>query len=286
MGMDVAPIGDASISIRSRALLLPGVIASMATTSAVDAHRSAAVRADGNDDIVLSIPLQQLIVSDSGRELSIGPGEALITSLDRPVRLVSTGVANSFYSITLSRNVVEPLVPKLDDLLTGMPPAHGAGLQLLRGYVRMLLETPVLGPEAGAVVARQLAELVGLVVSPAKGGAADIARGGVAAARLVAAKRAIIAGMETPGLSVARVAAQLGVSTRYLHMLFEGEGQTFGEFLAEHRLQLAYRRLKEPGQRHRRIIDIALDAGFADVRTFNRAFRRRFQQTPTDARRR
>jgi len=59
---------------------------------------------------------------------------------------------------------------------------------------------------------------------------------------------------------------------------------TFSEFVLEHRLLLARRLLTNPGNRLSKISTIAYDAGFADISYFNRAFRRRFEATPSELR--
>ena len=109
--------------------------------------------------------------------------------------------------------------------------------------------------------------------------------GGIRAARLAEAKALILRGFDDPRLSAATAARRLGISTRYLHMLFEGDGLSFLEFVTNERLRQAARMLREPEFRHLRVIDVALDCGFGDVRSFNRAFRHRFGCNPSEARR-
>ena len=46
------------------------------------------------------------------------------------------------------------------------------------------------------------------------------------------------------------------------------------------RLELALRTLRDPDLGHLRVIDIAAEAGFGDVASFHRAFRREFGRTP------
>jgi AraC-like DNA-binding protein len=68
-------------------------------------------------------------------------------------------------------------------------------------------------------------------------------------------------------------------------MLFDTEKETFSEFLLGQRLAYARRLLNDPRFSSRPIASIAFDAGFADLSTFNRAFRRRFGMTPSEMRR-
>lgn len=46
----------------------------------------------------------------------------------------------------------------------------------------------------------------------------------------------------------------------------------------------AARHLADPAMRHLRVIDVATEAGFGNVASFHRAFRRQFGRTPNAAR--
>jgi AraC-like DNA-binding protein len=77
------------------------------------------------------------------------------------------------------------------------------------------------------------------------------------------------------GFNSAKMAAALGVSARYLQMVFAEVGTTPSRFLVARRLDAAAARLKcLDGPR--RITDIAMECGFNDLSYFSRAFRRRF----------
>jgi AraC-like DNA-binding protein len=52
----------------------------------------------------------------------------------------------------------------------------------------------------------------------------------------------------------------------------------------ERRLDKAAALLRDPRWRHRKIAEIAAEAGFTDLSYFNRAFRRHFGATPSDIR--
>ena len=63
-------------------------------------------------------------------------------------------------------------------------------------------------------------------------------------------------------------------------MLFESEGTSFTDFIREERLQRARSKLLSSRFDHLRISEIAYEVGFNDLSYFNRAFRRRFGQSP------
>jgi AraC-like DNA-binding protein len=84
---------------------------------------------------------------------------------------------------------------------------------------------------------------------------------------------------------VAALAGRHGISSRYLHKLFESESTTYTHFVLERRLDLAYRLLAQPRLDARTVSSIAHDSGFGDLSYFNRTFRRRYGATPTEVRR-
>jgi AraC-like DNA-binding protein len=84
-----------------------------------------------------------------------------------------------------------------------------------------------------------------------------------------------------PGLSVAAVAEQMGVTPRYIHLLLEQSDKTFAKHVLQKRLERALELLSADARGDRRIADIAFAAGFSDLSYFNRAFRRQFGDTPS-----
>jgi AraC family transcriptional regulator, positive regulator of tynA and feaB len=71
------------------------------------------------------------------------------------------------------------------------------------------------------------------------------------------------------------MAAALGVSARYLQMVFAQAGSTPSRFLLERRLDAVASRLRCVDTALR-ITDVALECGFSDLSYFSRMFRRRF----------
>src|SRR5262249_3881696 len=107
---------------------------------------------------------------------------------------------------------------------------------------------------------------------------------GLAAARLRAIKSDIAANLSRDDLSVVEIALKQRVTPRYVQLLFEHQGTTFTEYVRNARLNRAHRILADPHLADRRISDIAFDVGFSDLSYFNKAFRRRFGETPSDVR--
>ena len=86
-------------------------------------------------------------------------------------------------------------------------------------------------------------------------------------------------------LTVEKLARQHHVSVRRAHALFGRIDATPGAFVREQRLLAARALLSDPRRDGRAVPDIAAAAGFAELRTFERAFRRQYGMTPAQWRR-
>jgi AraC-like DNA-binding protein len=80
------------------------------------------------------------------------------------------------------------------------------------------------------------------------------------------------------------VVARHGISARYVRKLFNDEGTSFSAFVLDARLAQAYRILSDPRFSGRAISTVAFECGFGDLSYFNRAFRRRYQASPSEIR--
>ena len=87
-----------------------------------------------------------------------------------------------------------------------------------------------------------------------------------------------------PALSVANVAAALGISPGYLHRLFHDSGTSVGDHIRECRFERCRAELADQLHAGEHITEIALRWGFNDMPHFSRAFRRRFGVAPRDYR--
>jgi AraC-like DNA-binding protein len=85
-------------------------------------------------------------------------------------------------------------------------------------------------------------------------------------------------------LSPAATARRLGISVRRLHQLFAEQERSYASTVRRLRLEQARRDLQDPARAHLRIADIAAEAGFGNLASFHRTFRREFDQTPAQLR--
>lgn len=106
----------------------------------------------------------------------------------------------------------------------------------------------------------------------------------VCGARRIQILRYVEAHLSDPDLGARRVAGAFGISPRYLHMLFSGEGETISHYILRRRLEHCARQLGDPLFRKRTITEIAFSWGFNNATHFARVFRDHFRLTPREYR--
>jgi AraC-like DNA-binding protein len=283
--IDIEPVPETPFHFRTVARALPELVISTYSSSPVTARRTRELLADGNDDVVLAVPpAVETIVSHLGRELSHHAGDAVLTST---ADIISINVASTVQCVvlTLSRRRLAAMVPGLEDAFMRPIPRGTGALRLLTSYGRAIEDQHILAtPELRRLAVNHLYDLAALALGATRDATAIANGRGVRAARLHAIKTEIVNGFNRHELSLAGLAARHGVTARYVQMLFEREGMTFSRFLLDQRLARAHRMLRDPRFAERTITAIAYEAGFGDLSHFNRAFRRRYDETPSDVR--
>lgn len=107
-------------------------------------------------------------------------------------------------------------------------------------------------------------------------------RAALRAGFLHAAREIMIRDLHRPDLSSATVAAELAISLRQVHVLFEPTGLSFARTLTAMRLKEARRLLGLTPARQ--VADIAYACGFDSIATFYRVFRSAYGMKPGDVR--
>lgn len=81
-----------------------------------------------------------------------------------------------------------------------------------------------------------------------------------------------------------KVAQANGISMRYLHSLFQKSNTTVSKWIWERRLKSAREDLLDPSMRDKNVAEIAFRRGFNDAAHFSRAFKDRFNISPSKLR--
>lgn len=101
---------------------------------------------------------------------------------------------------------------------------------------------------------------------------------------LIRARSFITASLTNPDLTPELIASTQGISTRYLHKLFQAEGTSVATHIRNHRLEQCRRDMRDARQSHLSVTDIAFKWGFNNAAHFSRIFKKQYNISPTDYR--
>jgi AraC-like DNA-binding protein len=283
--VDAQPMSDQVPDVNLTLRALPGLQLAMGKMQGIHGLRTRAMAGDGTDDLGLMINLGgPYALVQGGRELVLECGEATV--------LASTDACSCKHyppgillGLRLPRARIAPLVGGIDDCHLRRIPGETPALTMLKGYVRMAWDEQTIATGSlQDIVVSHLHDLVAVAIGATRDTAETAQGRGVRAARLHAIKQDIARNLDQPDLSVTVLAARHSCTPRFIQRLFEAEGTTFTEYVLAQRLLRAHRMLTDPRHAHEKITTIALDAGFADVSYFNRAFRQLYGDTPSGVR--
>jgi AraC-like DNA-binding protein len=223
--------------------------------------------------------------SRRGHEMVLSDGDAVLMTNEEAAWTMTSPSSVKIAGIRVPRSAVASLVPNLENVTMRRITRDTSGLRLLRKYLNAVADDEALAaPATQRLIAGHFYDLVALALGANGDAKAFAADRTVGAIRLAAIKADILANLDDGKLNAAMVASRHRISVRYLHKLFENEGITYSEFVLGQRLARAYNILRNPLQSRRAIGTIAFELGFNDLSYFNRAFRRRYNATPSDIR--
>jgi AraC-like DNA-binding protein len=257
-------------------------IADIATTSA-DMIRDSTHISDGEDSVVVLLWQQGLAGSTQGQyENKIEACDGFIVDNSK-VAKIHVQEPSRFIALTIPRNRLIGVRPAIDRQL-GKKLNYDLSIRLLKTYLKGALAQDFDSHPAAQLIGSHLVDLTALALAGEDHPRELDGLGGVRAARLVAILQTISTLSTDPMLNAATIAARLGITPRYVHLLLEESGQTFTRHVLQKRLENAAKLLGDDEHQNRKIADIALEVGFTDLSHFNRAFRRHFGDTPSGVR--
>jgi len=243
------------------------------------ARRSPAMAARAGIDAVLLARFSQPFAYTSGSlvRAEFAPGDTLIAPMDAV-----------FECLHPTAGVMQALWVRRDALpvLQHLPAKRIVGsvhFDLMFNYVGSIQRQAFAGmldARVCAHIANHLTDLLALGLGTC-GDMAHLARHrGERAARLAVLLAQMARSYRDPQLSVTHLARQHHMSVRQIQRIFEEDGTTFTACLQDLRLAHVKRALADPAQSGVRIVALAHDAGFSDLPSFNRLFKRRYGASP------
>jgi AraC-like DNA-binding protein len=241
--------------------------------------RHAGYISDGNDAIVAQFWRRGSAFMTQGKhESSVSVGESLTIDNVKPARFWAEG-SSRFWALTIPRDSLTAASPEAVRAV-GAKLTNRTALRLLFGYLREIALKSFVDATSAHVYGNHIVDLVALAL----GGESVAEARGLRAARQSAILQEIERNSSNPALNAKRIAAELGITPRYVHLLLEETGRSFQEHVLTKRLEMSEALLRDPLRHKSKISEIAAEAGFADLSYFNRVFRRHFGATPSDIR--
>ena len=222
-------------------------------------------------------------VVQDGRETVVHPGEFTLYDTTRPYELRF----NDSFTQTIFKVPRAMLQRRLGgtETLTAMSFGTDAPVERLAYdfIFRLCQNADGLAPDTAAALSEQAVDLLAMVLSE-RLGKTSLPASPHRSALLFRLKAHIRAHLADPDLSLAETAAALGISPRYVNVLFTDENTSFQRHVLAERLARCRRDLASPVLAHRHISEIAFAWGFNDLSHFGRVFRERFGMSPRDFR--
>ncbi len=247
------------------------------------------VQADQMDDYLLTLPLRAHInIYRNGEARSVEPGEfALLSTSQAFIGEISSQAAREPFSalhVRVSGSVLRQRMPHAEECCWKvMRLRSGAGVILQQLCNLAVDEGRGLSPAEGRRFAGMLTDAVtNAVLEAPEVRALPILSSNWAYVRIARQAKAYIENhLPDPGLDTDTVAAHCRVSKRYLQAVFADSGETVGATIRELRLQRCREALRSPALQHQPVSQIAMYWGFADMPYFCRAYKARFDTSPS-----
>jgi len=262
---------------------LPNCGVASGIRSAMDCVHTANVAE--RDDIVLTVALSgRGTFYFHGKETQITEGMATM------VRTASSGhlrihSESKFISFRFPFKAISPLIANIDASLLNLIPANSQPLRLLTNYAGLLTDENATATLAmRSAISTHMLDLAALSIGATRDAAHHASGRGIRAARLQMIKEDIARSLNLQKLSMKWLAERHAITPRYISKLFESEEQTFAEYVVAQRLDRVHRQLISQQYGKQSVSSLAFDAGFGDLSSFNRAFRRRYGATPSEIR--
>jgi AraC-like DNA-binding protein len=216
--------------------------------------------------------------SQGGREAQLEAGDFTLCDASQPYS-VRFPEANHMLCVKIPTPALSQRLGDLDRLLCAPVSGRSGPGAMLSGFLRTLWTQIDEEEDVGSAEALSevVLDLIGLAYRPLCEGRATAQAEWLRRARSLIDDRIC-----EPELGVSAIAEALGVSSRYVQMLFAADATTPSAYILDRRLRLAAERLRRADGLG--VTEVAMAVGFNDLTHFGRAFRRRFGVTPRDYR--
>jgi AraC-like DNA-binding protein len=235
--------------------------------------------ADGEDSVCLMINTGGVLaVRQGSREAVARLGEAILLVYREPAVIDLSDA--TYLAVRFPSKAIEHFFDDIGAAAAKHVSSATDAMKLLRGYLASI-PARMTDARLGHLSAAHVYDLIALAICSTPDPMQRSPRRSLSAARLHAMKADII---RDSTLALSDLAARHSISPRYVQALFEREGLTFSNFVAQCRLDKARAMLISPRYDQFSVTSLALESGFGDLSYFHRCFKQRYQVTPMQMR--
>ena len=249
-------------------------------------HQISGTFLDQSDAVWLFVITEgSALLNIGGEKARLGPGDIAYgpCRIDATLRFPENFKAMyvRIPSLLLSQRVLSPSSMKVGALLakTGLAKVFS---RLLVALSETLDEIP---PDELRPIELTLTELLISCLGGEKAAFGIAGAAGVKASRMNSICQTIEILLSDPNLNIKVVAAEHGISIRYLQKLFKETGVSFSNYVRDRRLERSKNDLVNPIYRSLSISEICFRWGFNGEAHFSRVFRKKYDSSPSNFRR-
>lgn len=241
------------------------------------------VAGDRKESFVFVAPLSgSLEIEQHANRCELAPGQFAIFDLNAPHRYYHAAPVRAL-SLKLPGGMLRTRLRKSDDLVaTAFAADRGVARIGFDFFASVLRDGQDIPAPVALGFGPRMADMAAVMLDCSRD---DIPVGNASVRQAIHQRcvQLIESQLGDPRLSPARIASGCGISTRYLHKVFQETDQTLGEYIRNRRLAVCRDRLTAQ-QGQLQIKEVALSAGFRSVSHFCNAFKARYGVSPRDVR--
>jgi AraC family transcriptional regulator, positive regulator of tynA and feaB len=256
-----------------------------ATHELGERSRAQVAQAQNEHFVIVLLRAGRLKITQAGRECVLGPNMFTLFDCNGPY---------TFHHIEPTE-VLDVIVPagamrarlREPEAYVAQPRSADSGLGRVMAdmFQSLAREAPLIPQVAADDCARKVADMMGVLFDSAGEAGLPVGESAVRSAIHRRCTSFIENNLDDPYLDPAKIATAAGISLRYLHKIFQGSGESVGDYVRRLRLARSYDDLADGRNRHVKIKEIAFRRGFKSPTHFSDAFRDYHGRSPSEVRR-
>jgi AraC family transcriptional regulator, positive regulator of tynA and feaB len=270
-----APAGHFAARMTARSAG-PLRIALSESTAYVVSRTRREVESASDDSYSIYLQLRnEATISQCHQAFTFQPGDIAISDLQHPFTAILAEDGQRVTTV-IPCEMIDRRAPWVRKTALRRLAADSPYVDLARRHIVEMVQNPTMDGFAASLMTENLCNLLALA------SATDIAPNRMQSELQIEAMLAFCRQeLHDPELTPQCVADHLGISIRTLHLRFKQIGQSFTQWVRDERLKACGVALRDQNQRGLNVSEIAYRWGFNDLSHFNKSFRARFDQTPT-----